>query len=242
VSEVRPTIVAASGGYVRTGPGPEIAFSPIFTYALELTGASSPKVGFLTTGVGDDPAVQLHLARAATALGCTPTVVSVFPQLQPNDAHGRLLEQDVIWVHGGSVANMLAIWRLHGLDVTLAAALASGVVLAGTSAGSLCWHAGGITRSFGAEPRSFDNGLAFIPYGNDVHVDSEPERRAVMLAAVRSGAVPMSYCTDDGVALIYESGRLVEAVAERPHAYATRIEQVSGEVLEHRIEPRIVTL
>lgn len=241
VSEPRSTILAASGGYAPTRPWEDIAFSPIFKYALELTGASAPKVGFLTTGVGDDSTVQVQLGRSATALGCRPTLFSVFPRLHPNDAHQQLMDQDLIWVHGGSVSNILALWRAYKIDVTLQAALASGVVLAGTSAGSLCWHVGGVTKSFGPEPRLFDNGLALVPYGNDVHTTSEPERKAVMLAAIRSGSLPMSYTTEDGVALIYESGLLVEAVAERPHAFATCIESASGEVLEHRISPRLLS-
>lgn len=241
VPRTRQVILAASGGYSPAQPWSVPALGPIFKYGLDLSGASRPKVGFLTTGVGDDPTIQMGLIRAAYDIGCKPTPISIFPKLNPPDAHEQLLAQDMIWVHGGSVANMLALWRTHRLDGTLKAALASGVIMAGTSAGSLCWHVGGTTRSFGLEPRLFDDGLAFVPHGNSVHLDSETERHELMANAVLQGVLPKSYCTQDGVALIYEDGLLVDTVADRESAHATCIELVSGKIAERRIEPRILT-
>ena len=235
-------VLAASGGYGPPTESGDLTVGPIFKYGLELTGASRPKVGFLTTGVGDDSAIQVNLLRAAYEIGCQPTFVSVFPRLSPPDVHEQLLAQDMIWVHGGSVANMLALWRLYNLDETLKRALASGVLLAGTSAGSLCWHVGGATKSYGPEPRLFDNGLALVRFGNSVHLDSEPERHALVADAVLQGALPKSYCTQDGVALIYEDGLLANAVTDKAGAYATCIEAAAGTIEEHRVEPQRLKL
>jgi peptidase E len=68
------------------------------------------------------------------------------------DIHAHLLAQDVVWVAGGSVANLLALWRLHGVDTAMREVWEAGVVLSGNSAGSLCWHVGGATDSFGPAP------------------------------------------------------------------------------------------
>ena len=89
----------------------------------------------------------------------------------------RVLDQDVVWVLGGSVAGLLAMWHLHGVDAAVRAAWRAGVVLTGVSAGWICWHVGGTTDSFGPDLRPVTNGLALVPFSNGVHYDSEPQRR-----------------------------------------------------------------
>jgi peptidase E len=130
------------------------------------------------------------------------------------DPEAHLLEQDVVWVSGGSVVNLLAVWRAHGLDGILHRAWQSGVVLAGVSAGSICWYRGGTTDSFGPELRAVTNGLAFLPYANGVHYDSEERRRPLVHRLVAEGKIGETHCTDDGVGLVYHGTELVEAVAE----------------------------
>ncbi len=114
----------------------------------------------------------------------------------------------------------------------------AGVLLAGVSAGSICWHSGGTTDSFGRELRAVTDGLALLPYGNGVHYDSE-DRRPLLHRLVADGTLPMSYATDDGVGLYYEGTVLVEAVADRPGAAAYKVDRrPDGAVVETRIEPR----
>ena len=78
------------------------------------------------------------------------------------DPADLLLSQDVIFVGGGSVANMVAVWRVHGLDAVLRRAWEAGIVLAGVSAGAICWFQGGTTDSFGPELRPFTAGLRLL--------------------------------------------------------------------------------
>jgi peptidase E len=161
------------------------------------------------------------------------------------DIRDHLLAQDVVWVGGGSVANLLAVWRVHGLDEIFRECWEAGVVLAGVSAGSICWHVGGTTDSFGPSLRPVTNGLALLPYGNGVHYDSEAERRPLLHRLVGDGTLPTSYATDDGVGLVYVGTELVEAVADRPGVAAYRVERAAGaggtaSVTETRIEPRLL--
>jgi peptidase E len=157
------------------------------------------------------------------------------------DMRDHLLAQDVIWVGGGSVANLLAVWRVHGLDEVMRECWEAGVVLAGVSAGSICWHVGGTTDSFGLKLRAVTNGLALLPYGNGVHYDSEEERRPLLHRLVADGTLPTSYATDDGVGLSYQGTELVEAVADRPGAAAYKVERgADGQAVETRIEPRLL--
>jgi peptidase E len=148
---------------------------------------------------------------------------------------------DVVWVGGGSVANLLALWRLHGVDEAMHDAWERGTILAGVSAGSICWHVGGTTDSFGAELRLVDNGLALLPYGNGVHYDSEEQRRPLLHDLVRTGALPLSYATDDRIGLLYEGLDAVEVVSDvepvdpavGPAAY--RVELSGADVVETRL-------
>ncbi len=102
---------------------------------------------------------------------------------------------------------------------------------------------GGTTDSFGPELRLVDNGLAFLPYGNGVHYDSEEQRRPLLHRLVGDGALPLSYATDDRIGLLYEGLEPVEVVCDVPDLDPTdgpaayRVERTGGEVRETRLGP-----
>ena len=153
------------------------------------------------------------------------THLELFTMPNVADIRAHLLAQDVIWVGGGSVANLLAVWRAHGVDEVLRECWESGVVLGGVSAGSICWYVGGPTDSYGTDLRLSPPGLGLLPYGNGVHYDSEEQRRPLLHALVGKGDLPTSHATDDGVGLVYDGTELVEAVADRPGVAAYVVER-----------------
>ena len=118
-----------------------------------------------------------------------------------------LLSQDVLYVGGGSLLNLLAVWRAHGADTLLREAWEQGIVLCGISAGSMCWFEAGLTTSFG-EPRPV-RALGFLRGSNSVHHDSERERRPCYHQAIRSESVPPGYAVDDGAGLLFAGTDLV---------------------------------
>jgi peptidase E len=138
------------------------------------------------------------------------------------------------------VANLLALWRLHGLDESMRQAWAAGVVLGGVSAGSLCWHLGGTTDSFGPQLRPVTNGLGFLPYSNGVHYDSEAERRPLYHRLIADGTLPAGYATDDGAGLLYRGTTLAEAVTEVRGKGAYHVTRTGDAAAEERIEPRVL--
>jgi peptidase E len=154
------------------------------------------------------------------------------------DVEGHLLDQDVVWVNGGSVANLLAVWRVHGLDAILRRVWEARVVLAGVSAGSICWYVGGTTDSFGPQLRAVTDGLGLLPYGSGVHYDSEEQRRPLVHRLVADGTLPTTHCTDDGVGLVYHGTELVEAVAEADGKGAYIVTREGSTAVEERLEPR----
>jgi dipeptidase E len=208
-------------------------------FVLSLARSSAPRVLFLPTASGDTTGpINAFQARFADRL-CTREHLSLF-RLQ--DARGPLeqivLEQDIIYVGGGSMRNLLAIWRAHGLDRLLVQAWRAGTVLAGLSAGAMCWFQGGVTRSSGPpEPLA---GLGLLDGSLTVHADGEPERLPVWLASVRDGTLPGGWALDDGVGLLFRGLRMVRAVSSRPGAGAQRVDQVAGELVRHRAEPELL--
>lgn len=139
------------------------------------------------------------------------------------------------------MANLLAVWSVHDLGPVMRDAWQQGVVLTGVSAGSICWHVGGTTDSFGPSLRPVTNGLGLLPYGNGVHYDSEPERRPLLQRLVADAVLPTSYATDDGVGLLYRGTHLEQAVADRPDVAAYRVERApDGAAVETVIEPRLL--
>ena len=238
-----PTVLATSGGYVADPEGRRrFDFGPLVRYAVQLSGVSGrrPRVCHLGTASGDQRAHAADLDEAARAAAFELSHLHLFPMPNVPDVEGHLLAQDVVWVGGGSVANLLAVWRLHGLDAVMRRAWQAGVILSGVSAGSICWHVGGTTDSFGPQLRGVTDGLALLPYGNGVHYDSEEQRRPLVHQLVADGVLPMTYCTDDGVGLVYRGTQLVEAVTERPGAaaYLVRRDSATGRAVEERLEPR----
>lgn len=239
MSAVAPTILATSGG-LRRGSRTILAFGPLILRAVELArvGDRRPKLCHVGTAGGDDRAFSASFAEAGHAAGIDVVHCNLFP-MPPVERLGDLLcSMDVVWVGGGSVANLLALWRLHGLDIAMRAAWEARVVLAGVSAGSLCWHVGGTTDSFTPELSPVTNGLALLPYGNGVHYDSEARRRPLLHELVATGVLPDSYASDDGVGLHYEGIELVEAVTEVVGKGAYSITGAGGRAVEERIEPR----
>ncbi len=115
---------------------------------------------------------------------------------------------------GGSTANLLALWRLHGLDTILRECWEAGVVLKGVSAGSLCWHVGGTTDSFGPDLQPVTNGLAFLPYSNSPHHDAEEQRRPLIHRLIAEGTLPDGYATENGTGLVFFGTELQEAFTE----------------------------
>ena len=134
--------------------------------------------------------------------------------------------------------NLLALWRAHGLDQSLREAWHAEIVLAGLSAGSMCWFEYGVTKSRGRP--ALARGLGLLPGSNSVHYDGEPDRRPVFLDAVASGDVPAGWGVDDGAGLLFRGTRLAEVVASRPGARAYRVHAVDGDAVEEVIEPRLL--
>ena len=188
--------------------------SALIRYSLELAGRPDPRVCLLPTANESDLRPVLEAHQLLSALGARPSHLTLFPQPNVTDPAELLLSQDVIFVGGGSVANMLAIWRVHGLEEPLRRPWEAGTVLAGVSAGAICWFESGTTDSFGQELRPFKAGLGILSGSYCPHYLLEPSRRPTFRRLVAAGVLPSGVACDDGAAAHYMDSELAEIVAE----------------------------
>lgn len=196
----------------------------------ELAGGS--KVCFLPTAAGD---AEYALVRFYDAFGARAEAShAVFHPWPRPDLQEHLLGQHAIYVGGGNTANMLAIWRLHGVDAILRMAWEQGVLLCGWSAGMICWFEAGVTDSFGPELAAMHDGLGFLPGSACPHYDGESRRRPTYMQLVRDG-FPAGYAADDAAGLLFEGTELREVVTTDAGARAYRVTAEGEEPLEARL-------
>jgi peptidase E len=230
-----PTILTMGGGGFTMEPD-----NPALDeYVLSLTEVREPRVLFLPTASGDPDAQIAAFHDRFGGRACQASHLSLFRLHGTTRAVTDIVaEQDVVYVGGGSMRNLLAIWRVHGLDDALRDAWRRGVVLAGLSAGAMCWYEGGVTKSFGPpEPMP---GLGLLPGSFTVHADGEPERLPVWLSAIEAGVLPGGWDADDGVGLLWRGTELERIVSSRPGTLALRCDAVGGELVRRRVTPDLL--
>jgi peptidase E len=201
---------------------------------LKLVPEDRPRVMYVGTASAEDPwfALKTYDRFRGKAEVCH---LEFFPW-PPEDLQTLTLAQDVIWVGGGNTANMLAIWRVHGFDGILREAWEQGVVLAGGSAGMICWFEAGVTDSFGPQLEGMRDGLGFLPGSACPHWDDEENRRPVYRRLIDEEGFPPGYAADSGVGLHFVGTELVEVLSDRPEGTGYRVEPGS----EARLEPRVL--
>jgi dipeptidase E len=231
-------MVVGGGAFAIDGRG-----GPLEDHWLALAravrGRDRPRVCLLATATGDDQEVidQFHdlFGRFAET-----SHLALFDRTV-EDIGGFLLDHDAVYVAGGNTASMLAVWRAHGVDAALRAAHEAGVLLAGRSAGGLCWFEGGTTDSFGPGLAPLIGGLGLIPGSHCPHYDGEPERRPTYHALIESGALPPGIGVDDFVAAVFEGPELVDVVAAADGPAAYRVDRMPGGVVETRLRTRVLS-
>jgi len=207
---------------------------------LSLTGKRVPRICFLPTASGDPREQATRFYERFGALPCEPSILSLFHLGRDRiDPIAHLLAQDAIYVGGGSMRNMLAVWREHGVDAAMRTAWQSGVVLAGLSAGAMCWFEAGVSMS-GGKPEVVSC-LGVLRGSLSVHLDGEPGRYPVYRAAVAAGEIPGGYAADDFAALVFAGTELLECVASRPGARVLRVSPDGDRgVREERLPVRLL--
>src|SRR4051812_17289751 len=227
-----PRILAIGGGGLTQDS------ARLDSHVLDLSERDEPRVCLLPTA---GPGASAQIARFYDVFGgrAQPSHLPLDRACDPPDLIRRhLLAQDVVYAGGGGLLNVLARWRAHGVDRVLREAWRSGVVLAGQSAGSLCWFEAAVTAA-GGQPRPA-RGLGLVPASNSVHWSAAPRRRRAFLDCIADG-MPAGWGVDDGAALVFEGTELSGAVAAERGPRAWRIEREGAEVVETVVATRVLS-
>ena len=203
-------------------------------YVLDQSRADRPSVCFVPTASGDAPAYTVRFYDAFRDRDCRATHLTLFSR-SVRDLRDYVLDQDVIYVGGGNTASMLGVWREHGLDEVFAEAYREGVVLAGVSAGAMCWFDGGVTDSFGPGLTPYRGGLSLVEGSFCPHFDSEPRRQDDFPRYVEREST-FGYALEDGVAMHVRNGEVHRCVASRPSRQAWLYDARSGNLTESEME------
>ncbi len=227
-------IIAMGGGGFSMEPE-----NPLLDqYVIDCSGKTHPAVCFLPTAAAENPQYSVNFYQAFSRLGCRCGHLSLFVQPQ-RDLETWLRQFDIIYVGGGNTRCMLALWREWGLDGILRNLWQDGVMMAGISAGAICWFEQGVTDSVPGELTGMDC-MGFLPGSCCPHYDSEEKRRPDFHRLVETGSVKPGYALDDGAAARFVNGQLVEIVTSRPNAQACYLEKTGGSVTERGLPTRFL--
>jgi dipeptidase E len=224
VDDVRHIVGLGGGGDTREQT------IRLYDYVLALTGKERPRLLYVPTAIAESDEGIVGFYEVFAGRG-ELSHLKTFPW-PPENLRGLILSQDAICVSGGNTANMLAIWRVLGIDTLLREAWEQGVVLWGASAGMICWFEHGVTDSFGPQLDAIDC-LGFLPGTACPHYDGEENRRPRCRELI-DGGLPPGIAADDGVGLHYQGTNLVEVVSCRPGATAYRVDASGETPLEAR--------
>lgn len=220
----RRTIVAMGGGGFQMESDNPLLDDHILALARERSGRAVPRICLIPTATGDDREVIADFERLFAPPRAEPRVLRLFAR-SDDDLTAVLRDQDAVYVLGGSTENLLALWRLHGLDRALVDAWEDGLVLAGMSAGAICWFDAATTDSFGPTLRPLRGGIGILEGTFVPHLHGEQQRLPLLRRLIADGTIPPGYGVDDGAALVFRDRELVEVVTSAPEAGAWRVER-----------------
>ncbi|CEG26245.1 peptidase E [Bacillus sp. B-jedd] len=205
-------------------------------YILEQVKNGLPKVCFVPTASGDQTNYIERFYDAFNTLPCQPSHLSLF---EPNftDLEKYVLEHDVIYVGGGNTRNMLVLWKEWGLDKVLKKAYKNGVILAGLSAGSICWFEEGLTDPLNAPLYRLD-ALGILKGSYCPHYDGENKRKPSYHQLILAGEIKEGFGVDDGAALHFINETLTYSVSSRPKAKGYFVNCVDGKIVEKEVDTK----
>lgn len=227
-----PQIVAAGGGLLS----PDLGNVRLVRYVLDACGKEKPRVCYVPTASGEDPANVSAFFETYGRFGIEGAVLRFFRRT-PVDLRDYLFAFDVVHVGGGNTRSMLAVWRHWGFDAVLREAWERGIVLCGSSAGSICWFEEGVTDSVAGDLTAMEC-LRFLGGSNCPHYDGEKDRRPAYHRLVGSGAIGPGIACDDNAAVHYRGTDLYAIVAGLPQARAYRIERDGDVARETPLDTR----
>ncbi|SMO46105.1 peptidase E [Melghirimyces algeriensis] len=199
-------------------------------YILKQSGKPKPKVCFVPTASGDSVSYIRRFYRAMKSLDGEPSRLTLFPPTTA-DLEDYVMEKDILYIGGGNTRNLIVLWREWGLDQIIRKAWENGMILAGISAGAICWFERAVTDSIPGQISAID-GLGFLPGSCCPHFDGETDRRPGFHQLLLDGVIGDGFAIDDGAALHFNGTQLKRVVSSRPYAKAYALRRKGNQVEE----------
>jgi dipeptidase E len=229
-----PQIIAAGGALLS----PDHGNLKLARYVLEATGKPKPRICFVPTASGEDTVVVAAFFETYAPFGLETAVLRFFKRT-PADLRAFLFEFDIVQIGGGNTRSMLAVWKHWGFDTVLREAWERGIVLCGSSAGSICWFEEGVTDSVAVNLGAMQC-LGFLAGSNCPHYDGEKDRRPSYHRLVAAGEIGPGIACDDNAAVHYHGTELHAAVAGLQAARAYRVERAGTDARETALDTRVL--
>lgn len=220
------------------GGGPNKTF---IKYVAGLTNKPNPKICYIPTASADNPGGIVNWYTTCEDLAIRAYVMRTFLNSSPTQKtfDEIIMSMDAIIVGGGSTLNMMAIWKAQGIDTVLRKAYDKGIILAGGSAGSLCWFTGGYSDSRPKE-LSIVNGLAFLNFSHCPHYHSEASRKPLYLQAILDQKLKEGYACDDMAGLLFINDKLKKSVSINAENNNYFISIENGKIKEDLLPAEII--
>lgn len=230
-SETDKIIFAYGGGPNRT----------FINYVAQLTGKENPSICYLPTAAADNDRSIVRWYQRAAGLPLTPYVLKIFISSYSVDKTFEevLLSMDAIIVGGGNTLNMMAIWKAQGIDTVLREAYEKGIVLAGGSAGSLCWFDNGTTDSRPKELTIVEC-LGFLPFSHSPHYSSEKSRRPAYHQNILTGVLDNGYAIDNLAGIVFKNGKVDHVVQMNKKNKAYFVHNKNGKIIEDELKAKLI--
>ena|SRR5882672_1212191 len=237
---MRRIVAIGGGGFLM-----ERGRSPLDEYVVSLIDVARPRICFLNTGGGDPEEGLAKYYSAFRRFNARLSHLAFFRKPRTGsipllDVEPYLLEQDLIYVGGGNTRAMLSVWREWSLPRILRIAHRQGTLLAGMSAGALCWFDWAASDYAWTGRSNPLRCLGLLKGSCSTHWHRERHRRADYLRLVKRGLLPSGYGIDDGAAVMFENGRFVEVVSSQSGVSASYVERVGSRAKETRLKARLL--
>lgn len=210
-------------------------------YVAGLTNKSNPRICYIPTASADNAGGIANWYSQCEDLPLRPYVLRTFINSSPTQQtfEEMIMSMDAIVVGGGNTLNMIAIWKAQGIDTVLRKAYDKGIILAGGSAGSLCWFTGGYSDS---RPKqlSIVNGLAFLNFSHCPHYHSEASRKPLYHQAILDHKLIEGYACDDMAGLLFINGKVKKSVSMNPANNNYFISIENGKIKEELLPAEII--
>ena len=243
-------IIALGGG----GVGLDKFNLAIDNYKIKASGEKNPKIAFLPTAVGDSAFAIEKFYRVFPPERAIASHLPLFSR-DSRDLEDYLLNQNIIEVSGGNTANMLAIWKIHGIDKILKKAWENGIILTGASAGMICWYECSVTDSFGPSSslvsgiglnnrtmlKELNSGLGFLKGSACPHYNGEEDRRPTYEKLIKNKILSDGIALDDYVGAHYKNNKLIRLITPKNGSKGYKVSLENNVVKETIIEPELIS-